>query len=635
MTKVDENPLYGVISFQVSTHIGSASWVDITADVVSAQATSGNVPTVSGVGESAAGALVVQLLDFAGTVSVGNWIRIIKTGTTTTYWAGFVQDIDSESVWDYKNDRLDYTTLICYDWAGYIGQMTVADQKNTPLSGSSKIPYPAADRIRYLNNLVAPSTNMISVSGSDIDNTLGDSYEPASLVQALDATANSNISHIWYPTTASPTNGTTGRTGLIAYTDSGTAGLSNVLLSDGTHGSVPVGYTYIPYISIQNSQSSRDIVNTVSLSTDCRFDLPQTSYTVATNGTNTDSLLVGTNPLDNVRSADYTHTDSTSVTAYGPRQYSISTTVSPQHNVHYGSSTYKSDINLVWNPNAQTTGDYFNTEQQTNYKSARKQIAKNYVGLPTTYGDFVMRCNMTTAATDFFVTYRHTNGDDGIPVDGGLYYDFTVQAARWTTASTDTRGRAQIYWLDADGANISITSGSYTTLSTTVTWYKLRAAATAPANATSAYVRVNFNRVAGTNLPVGAKCMTTAYNFQLSDSTVPTTGAGAVKYFTGDTPPTSTALYVWEGAPYASNSHSYQNTLATLGQEITTANATATTSAKRVRINAQSNLAQIQNLGLYKAVKVCFNGTTQFRSIIAITHTIDAERWMIDFDLTK
>jgi hypothetical protein len=156
-------------------------------------------------------------------------------------------------------------------------------------------------------------------------------------------------------------------------------------------------------------------------------------------------------------------------------------------------------------------------------------------GIPFGSTFFCLR-NITAGAATY--CGAETNSTDRIPVTPGVNY---VASAYVRHKGGLRQSRIEIVWLDAAGAQISLTSPAFIVPGTPNVWTRLAAAAVAPANAVTARVRVYPISGGGTWTGDDAYFTNVLFIAGTTDVTVP--------YYDG----TMTG-FQWSGTPHASTS---------------------------------------------------------------------------------
>ena len=221
-------------------------------------------------------------------------------------------------------------------------------------------------------------------------------------------------------------------------------------------------------------------------------------------------------------------------------------------------------------------------------------------------------------------------GED-LEVTAGLKYRFDMSFASGDLSSALTQSQLQILWKDAHQVLLATSSSGNLALNVPRTWVRGGLLATAPANAKFAELRWLFKRSDGANLTLGSHYWATAAMFY----EIPSTGTPVANYFSGATPQTAANLFIWEGAPHASDSLMYDNELDDLATDILTANASTSVQVRSLRWNAAESLTSLDALNITKTIGVRYDGVTETYRIVGLNYEIDPERFMVDIQVKK
>jgi len=594
MSAIIENALYGTIFIETSPSTGTASWTNQTATFVNGSVSRGGTEDYIGLAQGIVGSGSLQFYENSNTILPGYWIRIrVAAGNV---WSGFVQDVLTQTIFEGGTSKTMKILIVC-DWTSYVGQFYVPD-----VSGTDDVVNDFTGRANSLNNFVdaTNATSLVTVgTNSSATYYLGD-VRNRTFSEQLDITVASIPSSAWYPTVASPTNGTTGRTGLVNLTVLGAS--TGITFTDGTHTGTPALLAY--YNEINTNYGSSDISNSVILTN-------QSLREVDFRG-------------------DWTKNDSTSITSYGRRAAAFEVTTSTDTFV----------FNLVPNPALADSGDFL-TSGTANLTLNRQLLtdvatgATNMLTLGTTQpvtdgGNFVAmgRVSALTTAIPFAYGGPEFNGTYGAFItDPSVQYTASVYM-RGGVGQASMAGFAAIRWYDNVGATISTSNGTSSAISSTA-WGRRTVTATAPSNAYSAVIFAWFT-FSGTN-NTGNRYFSTAAQMEL--------GASATTWFSGDTTDTASNQYYWAPVGESSGgSIKITNFLETIASSFLTANKTPVRAPRQLRWNVQQNINAVDNLELYKKVDVWFQGVKWQQYITGITYTLDSSgtftnRWMADIEL--
>jgi len=596
VSSIDENALYGTVYIETSPNTGTASWTDQAAYVTDAAFRRGGRENYIGLVEGIVGSGQITFYANPNTILPGYWLRIRVTAGTV--WSGFIQDIQTEIMFRGKTQKEIKRLIVC-DWASYVGQFRIADDPLTNW-GNNDFTGTASS----LNNVIdaTNATALVSV-GTNSSNSyyFGDPGE-SDIAGTLDLVVASTPGSAWYSALASPTNGTTGRTGLVKLTAATTS--SGVTFTDGSHTGSPSLLAYYSDVSV--NYASSDISNSVIL----------------TNVAQRDYDYRGTWSKD----------DATSITTYGRR------TAAFDVNTSYDGFL----INMLYNPSLAYSDDYV-VKGSTNTKFDRVNIANTATGA-TGY----LSTGTTTPATDGGLycarAYNSANtantlidfGGDAVPTSTGEP-TVNVSASTQYTASAYLRagvghaasltGRVNIYWYTDVGALISTTSGTASTITATA-WTRVTLTATAPATAATALVAAWFIYAGAnnTNYRYYAACA------QLEQS------SSASTWFSGDNVDTSSYVYYWLDLEGGSPSIRGTNFLESIASSFLTNNKTPVKAPRTIRWNVQQNINAVDDLDLYETVDVWLNNVKWTQVITGITYTLSTvgpyqNRWMAEIEL--
>jgi hypothetical protein len=590
---IEEASLYADLHVETSPIAATAVWTDHIAKVSGVSLTRGGVEDLIGVSNTEPGAGTISLVGLTATILPGYWVRVRYS--SNIIWAGYVQDVTVNYTF-IEGTTYEVTTLTVFDWVAWIAQF-----QTEFIDGAWY-----TDIRRDDINAIAEGTPVLSRPPGGIPPApwVYDSLTGVrTLAEILDISA-TTINGYWMSRLVVPTGNGAGIDDIIDLHSVTVS--ANVALTDGTHTGTPTNLAY--YSEIEVATRTSQVSNSVTV---------ENHWTI--------------NETDTVTT--YSASDATSIAAYGSRFAAIETNT-PVYQI----MTYQQD-NMVPNPHLSYSSDYL-LSGNANLVLNRQLLtdmdtgATNFLTVGTTQpvsdaGLYVAvgRLSANTATTIFIY-----NG----PENNGTVQSFLVRPSTQYTASAYQRGgvgqssmtgRADIRWYDINGATISTSSGTASTVTSTA-WSRKTVTATSPSTAYSAVMFSTFV-FSGTN-NTSNRYFSTAAQFE--------EGAAATAWFSGDTTDTSTDLYFWTGEPGQSGSSQVTNNLATIATDFLTANKDPFYSPFTVRLNSQSNLTATVLLDLYKSIYIWFDSHRWTATITGISHNITINpdgttRWMIDLNI--
>jgi hypothetical protein len=108
-----------------------------------------------------------------------------------------------------------------------------------------------------------------------------------------------------------------------------------------------------------------------------------------------------------------------------------------------------------------------------------------------------------------------------------------------------------------------------------------------------------------------------------------------ILYFDGDDKSTSVVLFVWTGGVGTSPTMRLVNNVDLAAQAILTRYASTSMQVSRIRWNAQEDLTAVPSLTVGKTISLIYKGTTTTYRILGVNGSIDPDRYMIDYYLTR
>lgn len=572
---IEEASLYANLHVETSPIATTATWTDHIASVRDISLTRGGVEDLVGVSNVQPGSGTISLVDFAGTIAPGYWVRIRYS--SSIIWAGYVQDVNVSYTFIY-GETYAVTTLTVLDWAAWIAQFS---------TGGLDSAWYLQLRIQDINSvadgnpLITHNPGGIPPAGYVFDELLGD----RSLSEVLDISA-TTINGYWKSVLNVPTGSGLGIGDIIDLYNQISS--SNIALTDGTHTGSPTNL--MNYVDLEVATRTSQVSNSVVI---------QNHW--------------GLNAEDTVVS--YSASDSTSIAAYGSRLATIETNTPVS-----GFLAYEA-INLSTMPSFEGT-DYELTS--TNFYTSIEQPALDAGGAWSAYSG-------TNALRAYNLAGTGTNTSQGwnerIRVTAGTTYYAIAYAA--TTGSGSIRARTRIDWYNEANTLLSTSYGSFVSLSSFKTWYKTSTSAAAPTNAVFARVTVYFDRGGASTFVTGTKLWVDGVYFGTTNVT---------NWFDGNTADSSSYLYFWRGDDNSSTSQMVTNNLTDISTSFLNSNKTAFYSPFTARLNAQANLTAAVLIDLYKSVYIWFNSHRWTSVVTGITHNININpdgttRWTIDLDI--
>jgi hypothetical protein len=603
MGTIKETDLLGKVFFETSPNTGTATWTNHTATTSRMYLTRGGSSAAIGVSDVEVGSGVITLIDNTATIGIGYWVRVRTLSGNV--WAGYVQDVETN--YEFVNGvQYVVKTVYCLDWAGYVGQFifpycTALEAGGTSISA---VPYAASKRINAFNfNIDATGeTQLVSRTG-DSSAVVGHSDRAGSLAEHLDLLANT-VGSVWNATTATPTNGTTGRDGLVMFYNSIFLPETGLVFSDGSHFSG----TPLYYQGLTVGQSSRSIANTILIKNRAQLALTSSDVTY--------------NP-DLVYDHEYTRVNSASVTSYGSRQISVETNLGLM--VSSGISANTEYRNRVQNPSFENGAYGWTVGESANQRQAIRNPLLEVVPFEAKSGVVAVRARVRTARPDIQLNYI-ADEQDGIAVVAGQYYGFTFWGAK--QANRSGRINSNVLWYDLDNNLISTATGAFFDMTVVNTWYQARDRFLAPANAVKATLRVNWTRPSG-NWSVGDKLWcdkVTFHRMENASDWYENDGSFSIDLQT---------INFSLGTPGASESVTVSNVLSIRGGSLTDTNSAPRTSYKTLTWNAQNDLTKVHLLDLNKSILIWRNGSSSRVGIEGIQHEITKDKWIVQLDLSE
>jgi hypothetical protein len=618
-----EQPLYGEMLIETSPWASTFVWTDRTADLVAGfNYSQGGRVGPPGSSQVDVGTLNATFKNLSSVPGVGALVRISFSKFAGYAFVGYIENVSQRIVFDNSislTTPITLTTIHCVDWVGYISQFQVvgvggADQvSGTDLTNSN---YEWYKRVAAINKVVDATyaTKIISAGAISPVAFMGDTDVVANMSEHLDLVS-TTANCYWYPKNILPTNITTGRTGLIEVISVGSYTSSTKTFTDvlGTAGQ-------LHYTEIDFENSTQNVANNIVLNNRARVNITNPDITKIGGFNETNFMVINSQNvvgvgLDRVQKTS----DATSITTYGNRQAEFETNVA--------TSTITL-TNLIGNPSAEYSDDGYNAGASVRVR--RRRPLDETTPFDAWRGEWAIRMRQATTGSTGTIQYFGTESD-GTPVVPGalLPYRVLVYARRGSPSATDARFRVEIDWKDADENTISSTIGAYTALTLSTAWYRGGAAASAPANATRAVIKVLFSRSGGGNIAAGN-------NYWIDGLFMGTyLGLPDPPYIDGDQEWSAGTGYAWTGGVGSSPSIAFENKVDDAAAIILAKYANTSIRVSRIRWNAQEQLSAIPSLSVGKTISLVYKGTTTTYRIIGIDGNVDPERYMIDYYLVK
>lgn len=596
MADVYETDLLGKVFFETSPNTGTTTWTDHTATVSRMSLTRGGGGAAVGVSNVEVGSAVVSLVDNTATIGVGYWVRVRTLSGNV--WAGFVQDISSN--FEIINGlTYEIKSLYCVDWVGYAGQVLLENAIGLNAATGTAIttmPYTSDKRVNALNNAFDSTGAAVLISEDGTSTALlGHSNQTNSLAGHLDLLANT-VGGYWNSTTATPTNATTGRDGLILFSKRTTPVASGVTFSSAS----------TPFQGLTLGQNTSSISNSVIVRN--HGQLAILSSKVAYDA-------------DLIYSHEYGADLSASITSYGARQLTVETNLGLKLRTGF-ISTQTEARNRCLNPNF---------EQSIDGWAAHSAVVKISQLEPTTFsayvGEKVLRLRATTATTSLAAEYAP---DDtlGIPIPASTAFAVIGYVTKETGTGTNHQCQviAEIYNADEDllatytGANFALgADGSWTKIS-------FRSSAPLSLDGLKAKFRFRFSRSSGANIASATKYAVDNVSFYSS-------GNAADNYensgsYQADNDYISFSL----GSIGDSESVTVENTLYDRALQIADDNDQPELCVQTLTWNTQTDLTKVHLLDLNKSVDIV-KGSTYRQKIVGIRHEISRDKWITQLEL--
>jgi len=299
--------------------------------------------------------------------------------------------------------------------------------------------------------------------------------------------------------------------------------------------------------------------------------------------------------------------DNTSVEEWGARQFELETNL------------YTPPIarNKFTHPSFE---DYEYEDEATTFRTSVEEPGQNSTPFTALQGDNVLRAYSTTS-TGTIVTITN---QERMRVTAGTTYNAIMYAA--THATPNTRARIQIKWYNEAGTEISTYFGSYVSLSSNRTWYKITGNATAPAGANTARIAGYFTQTTGAVFGAGAKQFIDGVYFGIGSTS---------DWFDGNTQDTKTVLHEWDSAVNNSSSAKYTNILDTRTQELLAQFSTPKIVIGSLRWNTAQNPVLAATLDIGSIVTITFRETTNNYRIVGIIHEATPDTWNMTIQVAK
>lgn len=408
---------------------------------------------------------------------------------------------------------------------------------------------------------------------TDLTYRLQDNLVTGSLVDHFDLATQSVGAHWWVD-----------KTNVTQFVQDYNFAVSSATFSD----VVSAGNIY--YNSIETGYDTQDIVNQITL----------TNYGIR-------KAIQGNSETEGY-DVEWVDSDSTSITNWGARSTDLDSNL----------RTVAVSKNLIERPSVE---NYLYEATSTNFFNSIEKPSEDASGAWAAFnGVSAWRLRAITSA-------GLTGGlifADRVPVVAGTTYYGLSYAA--TKATPSTRARYRVEWYDENNAIISTSYGSYVSLTSFKTWYKLTWSGAAPAGAIYARITNVYDRSTGAAFAAGAMQWADAAYFGITNET---------DYFDGNTADTTTYLYSWDGTVDASTSTKYTNILDTRTAELLTKFSNPVVRVRSLTWNTAQNPTLAYTLDVGSFITVTFKGTTATYRIVGMSHDITPERWMNTLQVEK
>jgi hypothetical protein len=305
---------------------------------------------------------------------------------------------------------------------------------------------------------------------------------------------------------------------------------------------------------------------------------------------------------------EWVDSDTSSIDNWGAREFEVNTNLRTEV-VAQNLFPYPSFENL------QSEGD------TPNFFYSIEQPAQDSTGAWAAYdGQNAFRAYAkTSSGTNVALSY-----DYRIDVTASTtYYGFGYAA---TTATPNTRARYRVVWYNDANATISTVYGSYVSLSSYKTWYKVSFSAAAPSGAAYARIAISYDRSTGATFGATGKQWADAMYFGTSNQSA---------YFDGNTPDDVSHLYSWDLTNDASSSTKYTNILDTRTSELLTQFSTPEVTVNAITFNTAQNPVISATIDIGSLFNIEFQGSTVLYRVTGINHDITPERWMMTLQTAK
>ena len=330
---------------------------------------------------------------------------------------------------------------------------------------------------------------------------------------------------------------------------------------------------------------------------------------------------------------EWNERDTTSVTNWGARNYSLTTNLYTELN----------RVNIVPNPSAAYGPEYTFVQADTHRRYLRAELSKVAIGgtgnLPvgTTQpainaGGFVVTA-IAGANVNALVTLY--TGDENpttfggqstgyFPLNAGTQYTASIYCRTGVNNTSGATARLDINWINDTGGSTGNVSSTTTSIGS-AGWTRITITATAPANTYAARLAIVFGHSGANN--TGYRYYSTCAQMEAASS--------ASTWFSGDTTDDVTNVFEWEGTPGQSRSLRYLNMMDTRTGELLTDFSTPIVRVDSLRWNTAQNPALATSMDIGSTLNITFNGTTAVYRVVGISHDINPERWMITLQVAK
>ena len=365
-------------------------------------------------------------------------------------------------------------------------------------------------------------------------------------------------------------------------------------------------YSYNTPIATFSDESGEGLLHYTNIATS--FDTRSVVNDVTLNNFGTREEI-GNPGKKTLLEASYNGSDATSKSDWGPRRYTAETNL----------YTSIEDYNFIPNPTLAVDA----TGWGIGASAASSSDYSRVVDTDAPNSDFAIEGRPTASITSlFFDVYTYADGY-GIPIVAGEGYRARIFIRNMSTTYT-FRARLAIRYYDIDGATISTTYGSYTTLSNNTDYFAVtRNNVNAPANAAFASLICEVNNSGS------------AFSTQRFRASAASMVQATAFYFDGASPDNANNLYEWLGTPGQSASVRLNNILDDRVAEILAEYAEPSVKVRGITWNAAENPEVAGQLDIGQLININFQGTEGTYRIVGMSHDISPYSWTMDITVDR